>query len=82
LGDGEKEVAVVATLSHWQLLREQEFDQTSPHTAVSIVGSNIVVVVFVLVWPAAPSSAVAVDPPRVGATRRWQGGEGRQSPPA
>ncbi len=63
LGGGEKEVAVVATLSRWQLLREQALDRTSPNTAVSIVESDIVVVVFVLVRSAAPSLAVAVDPP-------------------
>ena len=63
LGGGEKEVAVVATLSRWQLLREQALDRTSPNTAVSIVGSDIVVIVFVLVRPAAPSLAVAIDPP-------------------
>jgi len=63
LGGGEKEVVVVATLSRWQLLREQALDRTSPNTAGSIVGSDIVVVVFVLVWSAAPSLAIAVDPP-------------------
>ena len=63
LGGGEKEVAVVATLSCWQLLQEQALDRTSPNTAVSIVGSDIVVIVFVLVRPAAPSLAVSIDPP-------------------
>ena len=63
MGGGEKEVAVVATLSCWQLLREQALDRTSPNTAVSIVGSDIVVIVFVLVRPATPSLAVAIDPP-------------------
>ena len=63
LGGGEKEVAVVATLSRWQLLREQALDRTLPNTAVSIVESDIVVVVFVLVRSAVPSLAVIVDPP-------------------
>ncbi len=42
---------------------------------------DIVVVVFVVVRTTTLSSAVAVDPPRGGATRGWQGGGvGRQSP--
>ena len=42
---------------------------------------DIAVVVFVVVWTTVLSSAIAVDPPRGGATRGWQGGGGgRQSP--
>ena len=81
MGGGEKEVAVVATLSCWQLLQEQALDRTSPNTAGSIVGSDIVVVVFVLlVRPAAPSSAVVVDPPQGGDTGVAGGGRMPEPP--
>ena len=81
LGGGEKEDAVVATLSRWQLLQKQALDRMSPNTAVSIVGSDVVVVVFVLIRSAAPSTAVAVDPPG-GSDAGVAGGGGHQSPPA